>query len=205
MKKSEISGEEAHLNRQSERPLNRIRLEIFRSQVLLVIIMAAIITVAGIGLNLHNESRRLDQNMQTVAETIAHSQLIEDGVRDAGGHAQDSVMKAYLDSLKKSLSNIDVISVVNADGIRRYHSNPEWIGTTYDGTVPAFIKGEKEFYASSDVGPSGSQRRAYAAIYGEGGEYVGFVMAVMLRQNIMRITLTTLVFQILQKTLRRNH
>ena len=196
MKKSEISGEEAHLNRHSERPLNRIRLEIFRSQVLLVIIMAAIITVAGIGLNLHNESRRLDQNLQNVAETIAHSQLIEDGVRDAGGHAQDSVMKAYLDSLKKSLSNIDVISVVNADGIRRYHSNPEWIGTTYDGTVPAFIKGEKEFYASSDVGPSGSQRRAYAAIYGEGGEYVGFVMAVMLRQNIMRITLTTLALHI---------
>lgn len=184
------------MNHHSKRPLNRIQLEILRSQILLVVIMAVIITVTSLAFNLRSERMRLDENLQNVAETIAHSQVIENEVRDMRGDPSSSLMRMYLNSLKESLSNIDVISVVRADNTRCYHSNPSLIGTVYDGTIPEFRRGEKEFYASDDEGPSGSQRRAYAAIYSESGEYIGFVLAVMLRENIMRTTLTTLALHI---------
>ena len=174
------------MNTSSEKPIHKIQATIFRSQMFLIVILTVLVTIMGLGLNLYYESRRLDENLQNVAETIASSQIIQNEVRDSNYSVNNSVMKNYLDSLKKSLSNIDVISVVRHDGIRRYHSSPDLIGTVYDGTIPEFIQGQREFYASDDKGPSGFQRRAYAAIYGDDGEYIGFVMAVMLRQNILK-------------------
>lgn len=187
------------MNSQEQRPINRIGINIFRSQILLIVILTALITVAGIALNLYYEGKRLDQNLQNVAETIATSQLICNLVSDhsADNHYPVTASKEYLDTLQKTLSNIDVISVVGTDKVRRYHSTPDYIGTVYDGTIPEFIQEEREFYASSDHGPSGSQRRAYAAIYDENGTYLGFVMAVMLQENIMRTTMNMLVIYLL--------
>ena len=104
----------------------------------------------------------------------------------------------YLDSLKDTLDDIDVISVVNSDNTRLYHSNHELIGTVYDGTLPEFELDIKEYYAANDIGPSGTQRRAYAAVYDENGNYVGFVMAIMLMKNIQVETFQTfLIFFII--------
>lgn len=177
------------MSRQEQKSFNTIRQEIFRSQIFLILIMAGLITVAGIFLNLYYEGKRVDQNLQNVAETIAHAQVIQDAVKEEDEMLSGQIVKPYLDSLKESLSNIDVISVIGADKIRYYHSNPDYIATVYDGTIPEFIRGEREFYSDSDRGPSGKQRRAYAAIYDENGAYLGFVMAVMLQQNIMKTTL----------------
>ncbi len=170
----------------AKKPIHKIQDAIFRSQIFLILLLTTLVTVMGLGLNLYYESRRMNQNLQNVAETIANSQIIQDEVRSVSYSVQDSVMKNYLDSLKDSLSGIDVISVVRHDGIRRYHSNESLIGTLYNGTIPEFIQGQREFYTSDDSGPSGKQRRAYGAIYGDDGEYIGFVMAVMLRQNILK-------------------
>ena len=80
--------------------------------------------------------------------------------------------------------DIDVISVVNKDGVRMYHSNHTLIGTKYDGNLPDFKSNTDGYYAVDETGPSGSQRRAYAAVYNEDGEYIGVVMAIMLMKNI---------------------
>ena len=153
--------------------------EIFGTLLILASAMTVVIAVISIIANVHSESRRLDQNLQNIAEAVARSRAVSD----------DDMITEYLDSLGSSLSNIDVISVISADGVRRYHTNHELIGTVYDGTVPDLSSGQ--LLVTSDTGPSGSQRRAYAAIYGSDGSYAGFVLAVMLRQNINRIILTT--------------
>lgn len=72
-----------------------------------------------------------------------------------------------------------------------YHSNHELINTSYDGTIPKFNNESEGYYAANDHGPSGTQRRAYAAIYDEYGNYIGFVMAIMLMQNIHKETWQT--------------
>ena len=99
--------------------------------------------------------------------------------------------------MRDTLEDIDVISVVGSDYVRLYHSNHELINSTYDGTIPRFDDDSEGYYATNDSGPSGTQRRAYAAIYDEEGNYIGFVMAIMLMQNIYKETWQTALIFIL--------
>ena len=159
--------------------LNGIQKLFFRTQLILIISLALILGAAGTLINIHFETEKRDQNLQNVAEAIANSPILT-----GKGGADTEIFSEYLDTLKDTLDDIDVISVVNKEGIRIYHSNHTLMGTKYDGNLPDFLSNAEGFYAADENGPSGSQRRAYAAIYNENGEYVGVVMAIMLRENI---------------------
>ena len=171
--------------------LKNIQQKFFRAQFILIVSLALFLGVAGTLLNIHFETQKRDQNLQNVAEAIAQSPLLT----EQNQQGNPEVLKEYLDSLRDTLDNIDVISVVNSDLVRLYHSNHELIGTVYDGTLPEFEENMEGYYASNDKGPSGTQRRAYAAIYNQEGENIGFVMAIMLMHNVQKETLqTTLIF-----------
>ncbi len=92
--------------------------------------------------------------------------------------------KDYLTFLQNTIEDIDVISVVNTDNTRVFHTTPHLIGTKYDGTLPVFHTQSDGYYIENDVGPSGTQRRAYAAVYDKNDHYLGFVMTVSLMENI---------------------
>lgn len=164
--------------------LGHIQKRLFRTQIILVVTLALFLGCSGILLNLHFEKTKRDQNLQNVAQTIARSPLTLQEDSD--------VLMEYLDSLKGSLSDIDVISVVSADQIRLYHSNHSLIGTKYDGTMPDF-SADRQYCVARDTGPSGVQRRAYAAIYDKDGNYRGFVIAVMLMENIKNQTVQAVI------------
>lgn len=151
----------------------------FRTQLVLIVSLALILGIAGTLINIHFETEKRDQNLQNVAEAIARSPML-----NTKGSTDIAAVSEYLDTLKETLEDIDVISIVNNDGIRLYHSNHSLIGTRYDGNIPEFANRSAGYYTVDENGPSGSQRRAYAAIYDEGGESVGFVMAIMLMKNI---------------------
>lgn len=170
--------------------LKSIQRNLFRTQLILIITLALFLGIAGTLINIHFERQKRDQNLQNVAEAIAYSPILTEVGN--GTQPDAGILTEYLDSLKSSLDDIDVISVVNRDNIRLYHSNHELIGTVYGGTIPAFEHNTREYYATNDSGPSGTQRRAYAAIYDEDGGYVGFVMAIMLMENIRGEMLQTL-------------
>ena len=151
----------------------------FRTQLVLIVSLALILGIAGTLINIHFETEKRDQNLQNIAEAIARSPML-----NTKGSTDIAAVSEYLDTLKETLEDIDVISIVNNDGIRLYHSNHSLIGTRYDGNIPEFANRSAGYYTVDENGPSGSQRRAYAAIYDEGGEPVGFVMAIMLMKNI---------------------
>ena len=159
--------------------LNGIQKIFFRTQLILILSLALILGVAGTLINIHFETEKRDQNLQNVAEAIANSPMMT-----GKSNEEETVIVEYLDTLKDTLDDIDVISVVNKNGVRMYHSNHALIGTKYDGNMPDFKSNEDGYYAVDESGPSGSQRRAYAAVYDEDGEYVGVVMAIMLTKNI---------------------
>lgn len=161
--------------------LGNIQKMSFRFQIILIVTLALFLGVAGSLINVQFETKRRDQNLQNVAEAIAQSPLLGEKSSDA---VNSAVITEYLDSLRNTLEDIDVISVVNTDCVRLYHSNHKLIGSVYDGTLPSFKENSQGYYATTDNGPSGTQRRAYAAIYDENGNYVGFVMAIMLMENI---------------------
>lgn len=170
--------------------LKNIQKLFFRTQLVLIITLALFLGAAGTIINIHFETEKRDQNLQNVAEAIAHSPVLtESYAADANASV---LLSEYLDSLKETLDDIDVISVVNAESLRVYHSNHSLIGTVYDGTMPVFDSASEGFYTASETGPSGTQRRAYAAVYNADGEYMGFVMAIMLMENIYGETYQTL-------------
>ncbi len=159
--------------------LSGIQKLFFRTQLILILSLALILGVAGTLINIHFETEKRDQNLQNVAEAIANSPMMT-----GKSIEEETVIVEYLDALKDTLDDIDVISVVNKDGVRMYHSNHTLIGTRYDGNMPDFKSNTDGYYAVNESGPSGNQRRAYAAVYDEDGEYVGVVMAIMLTKNI---------------------
>ncbi len=171
--------------------LKGIQQSFFRVQMVLIISLALFLGISGTLINIHFERQKRDQNLQNVAEAIAQSPILLEQEPDS------LVLNEYLDSLKDTLDNIDVISVVDSNLVRLYHSNHELIGTAYDGTIPKFDGEDEGYYAMNDSGPSGTQRRAYAAIYDEKGNYIGFVMAIMLMQNIHKETWQTALIFIL--------
>lgn len=159
--------------------LKGIQKMFFRSQLILIISLALILGIAGTLINIHFETEKRDQNLQNVAEAIANSPMMT-----GKGNEEQTDIVEYLDTLKDALDDIDVISVVNKEGIRMYHSNHALIGTKYDGNMPDFKSNTDGYYTVDESGPSGSQRRAYAAVYNKDGEYDGVVMAIMLMKNI---------------------
>lgn len=183
-----------HRKHEKERnSLKRIQQNFFRIQLILVVSLALFLGVAGTLININFETQKRDENLQNVADAIANSPILIQTSQKEENKEALVVLKEYLDSLKDSLSDIDVISVVNEESVRLYHSNHELIGTIYDGTIPQFEHDTKEYYATNDIGPSGSQRRAYAAVYDKDDNYVGFVMAIMLMENIRVETFQTLI------------
>ena len=164
--------------------MQNIHRKIFATQLVLILSLALFLGVAGTLINIKFETIKRDQNLQNIAETIAQSPLLDEKINEPDNMAHSEMLSEYLDSLKNTLDNIDVISIVGKDNSRLYHSNHELIGTMYDGTMPEFEKNTQEYYATYDSGPSGTQRRAYAAVYDNEGNYTGFVMAIMLMENV---------------------
>ena len=173
--------------------IKNIHRKIFTIQIILIITLALFLGVSGTFVNLQFEIQKRDQNLHNIAEVIANSPLVDNKIDNPNDEKTTETLNEYLDSLKTSLTNIDVISFVSADNVRLYHSNHELIGTTYDGTIPEFSRYANGIYAANETGPSGSQRRAYAAVYDEDGNYTGFVMAIMLLENIKAETLQALL------------
>lgn len=150
----------------------------FAVQLVMVIVLALILGAFGIYFSIRDGSNQRDVTLKNAAESAAHMGQI----MSEAGMTQEEMIRE-LDTLKGSMREIDVISVVGTDNVRLYHSNHELMGTVYDGTIPDFAK-NGPCYVVNEEGPSGPQRRAYAVIEGTDGKTSGFVMTVMLMSNI---------------------
>ena len=163
--------------------MKTIRRKFFWTQMIIIVTLSLLLGVAGTAMNLYSEMNQRDQNLQNAAEAVSYSMNLESSgltLEDISADTAD-----YLDAFKNVMDDIDVISVVNSEGMRVYHSNHSLIGTAYEGSWPSFDgAAEEQYYAVNETGPSGPQRRAYAAVYTEEGQYAGFVMAIMLMDHI---------------------
>ncbi len=182
------------MSRKKPRESLKIQKEIYWTLLTMACVMALVIATVSIIVNVNSERKNLDQNLANMAQAIAKNQMVS---AEMEGHSSKEQMDSYLSSLKETILNVDVISIVDKYNTRIYHSNKAFIGTRYDGTQPDFEKAGNALYVTSDVGPSGSQRRAYAAIYDKDGNYIGFVLAVMLKQNFNRIIANAIIVHVI--------
>ncbi|MBP5464393.1 MAG: Spo0B domain-containing protein, partial [Treponema sp.] len=104
---------------------------------------------------------------------------------------------SYFNSICRELPDIDVISIVDSDNIRIYHTNNTLIGKPYDGAMPdlPLRAGDSPgvFHVVDETGPSGPQRRTYCAIYDGNGGYAGFIMTIILKTSIHSATYKTIL------------
>ena len=168
-------------SRPRKNSLNDIRHEIQRIQLILIIVTTIFMSVGGAIINVNASDKAFDQNLQETAGLITR---IYGFMKDA---ARRDLCLA-MDGIAAELADVDVISIVDTQNIRIYHTNHNLIGTEYDGTHPDFSAHKKGFYTESDIGPSGPQRRSYSAVYDENGNYIGFIMAIMLKTSIRSFT-----------------
>lgn len=161
--------------------LTDIRHEIQRIQLILIIVTTILMSVGGAIVNVNASDNAFDQNLQETAELITR---IYGFMREAPRRD----LCICMDSIAADLADVDVISIVDTNNMRIYHTNHSLIGTQYDGTHPDFSIHKEGSYTESNIGPSGPQRRTYSAIYDEDGNYLGFIMAIMLKTSIRSFT-----------------
>ena len=169
------------MKKKRKNSLTDIRHEIQRVQLILIIVTTILMSVGGAVVNVNASDKAFDQNLEETAALITRIY----------GFMKDKPRRDLcicMDSIADDLADVDVISIVNTDNMRIYHTNHNLIGTEYDGTHPDFSKHKKGFYTESDIGPSGPQRRTYSAIYDGRGNYIGFIMAIMLKTSIRSFT-----------------
>lgn len=186
------------MNQKKEKPLQyggnslaKIKRKIFNTQMALIIMFSVILAIAAILIGVTEKRQEIDKNLKNISEAIVSSPLLKD-IDINRLNAEDATYFCdYLGSLKSSVSDIDVISVVNASKVRFFHTTESLSGTVYDGEMPEFA--DKDFYIVDAVGPSGEQRRAYSAIYDKGGNYAGFLMVIILSKSVKAGILSTVI------------
>ena len=164
--------------------LNSIRKSIQRVHFVLIFATTILISAGGIFININSNEKSFDQSLIETSEMINR---VYSFIKD---FSQDELCD-YMDSVGKSLADVDVISIVDKDFNRIYHTNHLLINTKYDGSVPDFNKIRLGFYTENNNGPSGPQRRTYSAFYDENREYSGFIMTIRLKTPIMMVTIQT--------------
>ena len=166
--------------------LNSIRKAIQRTQLILIISITIFLSIGGFFINLNINNKTLNQNLQNTAELITRLYSFS---RD---FSQEDLCD-YMDKVVQNLSDVDIISIIGLDSIRKYHTHHNLINTKYQGTIPDFKNHQNNYYTESNIGPSGPQLRTYAAVYDSQGDYSGFIMIIRLKTSISAITTHILI------------
>ena len=161
--------------------LNNIRKQIQGTQLFLIISVTILLSLGGAFININSNNKLFNQNVQNTAELITRLYSF------TSSYAQ-SELQDYMDSVVADLPDVDVVSIVDTNNNRLYHTNHELMNTKYDGTLPDFNKHNSNYYTESSIGPSGPQRRTYSAIYDDDGIYRGFIMTIRLQVSITMVT-----------------
>lgn len=122
----------------------------------------------------------LGSTVKTLAESPTVRRIVLDGECDAG-------MDAYLDSVIVNTSDLDYITIADANSIRLYHIDPGCIGQPFEGGDQyRALAGESYF---SDASPESfeDQHRAFHPIRDADGTVIGFVMASTTQTRITEL------------------
>jgi two-component system CitB family sensor kinase len=138
---------------------------------------------------------KAETNLLNVAKMIAHSEEIVNALETKD---PDDHIAPYADLLLKNLAQVDYIIVVDRDGIRYSHPNPDMIGETFVGGDEARVAQEGETYISEATGTLGKALRAFAPIYDSKNQTeIGFVAVGTLTDHIETAKNTAILYIIL--------
>ncbi|MDR2024304.1 MAG: sensor histidine kinase [Hungatella sp.] len=127
-----------------------------------------------------NIEKEAKTNVMNVAELVAHSSEVIDALEKK----DTQVIAAYIDMQLKNLELVDYIIVADNQGMRYSHPNPEMIGKAFEGGDEYRVVHMGETYVSEATGTLGKSLRAFAPVYDEHNEEIGFVSVGTLIERI---------------------
>ncbi|GFP74460.1 ATP-binding protein [Clostridium fungisolvens] len=142
--------------------------------------------------NIENKART---NIMNVAEMVAHSNEIVDSLKIKDPNKK---IGPYVNMQLKSLDQIEYIIVVDMDGIRYSHPNPDMIGKKFVGGDEDRVAHKGETYISEATGTLGKALRAFAPIYDPvSKQEIGFVSVGTLTHSIETAKHTAIIYIVL--------
>ena len=161
--------------------LNIIRKQIKRTQLILILLITIFMSTGGMIISIRATEKEFSENLLNTSELITK-------LYDFTNDYSEQELCVFMDNIVENLSGVDIISIVNTDKKRIYHTHHKLIGTEYDGTIPDFTKHPSGYYTEDDKGPSGPQRRTYSAVYDKNNNYAGFIMTIRLKSSMAQVT-----------------
>jgi len=131
----------------------------------------------------HNVERTTEESQaekaKTIARIVANDSIVIDGL---AGKVDPSLIQVYTNKLLKS-TDVQFIVVMDMDGIRKSHPNPQKIGHHFIGgdEGPA-LKGKE--HVSLAEGTLGISMRVFVPIFSETGEQIGAVAVGISADNV---------------------
>ncbi|MGL5709433.1 MAG: hypothetical protein ACRCW9_01130, partial [Cetobacterium sp.] len=121
-------------------------------------------------------------NVMNVGEIIANSKQVIDALNEKDSKKEIS---SYVDTQLKKLSEIEYIIIVDNEGIRYSHPNPNKIGGKFVGGDETRVVKKGDTYISEATGTLGKSLRAFIPIYDtKTKKEIGFVCVGTLLKSI---------------------
>jgi len=162
---------------------------------IVVFVSISIISVFAVSWMTNIIENKAKTNVLNVAKMIAHSEEIVNSLENKDPEGK---IASYANLLLKNLEQVDYIIVVDKDGVRYSHPNPDMIGEKFVGGDETRVAEEGETYISEATGTLGKALRAFAPIYDSDNKVeIGFVAVGTLTNSIEAAKNTAIIYIIL--------
>ncbi|USK31188.1 DcuS/MalK family sensor histidine kinase (plasmid) [Bacillus sp. CMF21] len=121
-----------------------------------------------------------EEKAKIVSRTVAQSDIVKNGLEN--GEQNAGAFQQYTVDIQQA-TDVLFIVVMDMNGIRKSHPNPEMIGKSFvGGDEKAVLKGEE--HISLSKGTLGQSLRAFTPIYGADNEQIGAVAVGISLNNV---------------------
>lgn len=126
---------------------------------------------------------KIDEVLKSTVESLAESEAVHRALER--GYCEEEMLH-YLDVVVEKTTDLDVITIADANSVRVYHIRRERIGQKFvGGDEDRALAGES--YFSDATGTMGYQHRCFSPVRDEEGTVIGFVMASTTHDRMQRL------------------
>ncbi|MEW5528872.1 SpoIIE family protein phosphatase [Streptomyces virginiae] len=152
--------------------------QVFVLQVAIVVLLAAGALLALVLQSRHDIDREARNRSVAVAETFAHQLGLQPALKTSD---PSTVLQPLAEQTRKA-AGVDFIVVMDTNGIRYSHPQPDRIGKRFVGTIEPSLQGK--VHTESVEGPLGKEIQAVVPVKDANGEVVALVSAGLTVENV---------------------
>ena len=167
-----------------------IRTRLTRMSFIVVIVSIVLSTAGTLYFTLRSSQAALDSTLLNSAALLSQIDLLQDALE---GTRSPEELGDFLDHAIEETKDVDLILVGDTQSTLLYVPDHDLVGTPYSGTAQAQALEGATPYTSNEAGPMGSEHSAYAPIFNEEGDVIGFVIVGVYVRSMAQLTLHTVV------------